>query len=304
MKNLDGNFIALFDSGFGGISNLNLCLKLMPDENYVFYADSKNCPYGKRTKEDIVEIGKDIIGKFYKYNPKALIIACNTMSTSDPEALREPYPDLKIIGTYPNFEHVLKPGTLIEEHSLKLSEKNLNSSSKKYKILILATTATCRSDYLNEKMNLYSDLIDIYIEPADMIVKAVENNEVDEMYLRNYLNGILIPYMDIDALILGCTHFHFAEPVIRKILGNKVSITSGCEIAAKECYDYLSENKMLNNTANDSVKDKTGSSNKDHNKKHTIKIIDAKLTKKRKETFLRLLDFDKNKHDITFSTSL
>ena len=295
MNNLKDNFIGLFDSGFGGISNLNFCLKAMPNENYVFYADSENCPYGKKDRSQIIEIGKDIISKFYAYRPKALIIACNTMSTSDPVALREPFPNLKIIGTYPNFEHLLKPGTVLEEHSFQLykNEKYI-SSVKKLRVLIIATTATCKSDYLREKMDLYKDLIDVYAEPADMIVKAVENAEVDKMYLKNYLKGLFIPYKDVDHLILGCTHFNFAKDVIRKILGNKVNITSGSEISVDECYKYMKDNHLLNNSKAHPYPDG----------KYTIKIVDAHLNKKRKDTFLRLLDYDKDKYNIDFVTSL
>ena len=291
MNNLRDNFIGLFDSGFGGISNLNLCLRKMPNENYVFYADSENCPYGKRSRENIIEIGKDIIGKFYKYNPKALIIACNTMSTSDPEALREPFPNLKIIGTYPNFDHILKPGTVIEEHSFQINKKrNYKSISKKMRVLIIATTATCKSDYLIDKKELFKELIDVYAEPADTIVKAVENDEISSTYLRNYLEGLLIPYKDVDHLILGCTHFNFIKNVIRDIVGDKVCISSGSDISVEECYKYIKDNHMLNNSKARVYPDG----------KYTIKIVDAKLDKKRKETFLRLLDYDPDKYNLEF----
>lgn len=296
IQKLNGNFIGLFDSGFGGISVLNYAIKLMPHENYIFYADSENCPYGKRTKENLVEIGQDIISKFNNLNPKTLIIACGTMSTSDPKALREPFKNLNIIGTYPNFEHLLTPNLVIEEHKITFNDRTgLESKKNKLKILILATTATCNSAYLKEKVNIYKNLIDIYVKPADTIVKAVENNEIDGISLKNDLKKILLPYKDVDYIVLGCTHFPFASNVIKKIVDAKVKLTSGCEIAANECYTYLKDNNLLNRV--DDAKNNPS-------KKYTIKIIDAKLTKKRKDTFLRLLDFDKNKYTIEFDYTL
>ena len=295
MNEYKNSFIALFDSGFGGISNLNFCLKLIPNENYVFYADSKNCPYGLKEKKDIIDIGKKIIKKFYKYNPKALIIACNTMSTSDLKALSDPFPDLKIIGTYPNFEHLLKPGTVLEEHYFKINRhKKHELTIKKLKILIIATTATCKSNYLKKKIEQYKNIIDVYTESADLIVEAVENNKLNEIYLDNYLKSLFIPYKDIDHLILGCTHFNFAKNIIRKNLSDKVNITSGSEASVNECYKYIRDRHLLNDNV-------TGAKD---NGKYTIKIIDANLNHERKETFLRLLDFNKETHDIEFSTDL
>ena len=290
-NDLNDNFIGLFDSGFGGLSVLNYCLDLMPNENYVFYADSTNCPYGKRTRENLVEIGKEIITKFNNYNPKSLIIACGTMSTSNPEELRKPFPNLNIIGTYPDFEHILKPNMIIENHSLSYNlNDGLSINRNRIKILILATTATCKSPYLKEKVDTYKKLLDIYVEPADMIVKAVENDEIDSFYLRNYLNDLLKAYYDVNYVILGCTHFPFAKNVIASIINDKAILTSGCEVAANECYNYL---KNKNSLANTQV-----------NEKPKIIIVDANLDEKRERTFLRLLNADINKYDIIFENDI
>lgn len=294
MKNLSelkNDFIGLFDSGFGGISVLNQCLKQMPNENYVFYADSKNCPYGKRTKENIVEIGIDIISKFNMYNPKSLIIACGTMSTSDPLKLRAQFPNLDIIGTYPDFEHLLKPYDIISEelYDFRL-DKKLSITKHRLKVLILATTATCNSEYIKDKLKSFKGLIDVYAEPADAIVKAVENDEVDSFHLRNELENILMPYRDVDYVVLGCTHFPFAKKVIKSIITDKAIFTSGCEIAANICYRHLLEKKSTNTHSGD--------------KKYSIIFVDTNLDDKRKATFLRLLDADKDKYNIEYLSDL
>lgn len=290
-NDIRGNFIGLFDSGFGGLSVLNYCLNLMPYENYIFYADSTNCPYGKRSRENLVEIGKDIISRFNKYEPKSLIIACGTMSTSNPTELRKPFPNLNIIGTYPDFEQVLKPNMVIENHSLSYSlNDGLKINRNRIKILILATTATCKSPYLKDKVNAYKNLLDIYVEPADMIVKAVENDEIDSFYLRNYLTDLLQTYFDVNYVVLGCTHFPFAKNVIASIINDKAILTSGCEVAANKCYDYL--------------KNKNSLADKQVNKKPKIIIVDANLDEKRKNTFFRLLDANQDKYDILFENDI
>ena len=285
------DFVALFDSGFGGISVLNYCLKLMPNENFVFYADSKNCPYGKKKKEEIVNIGIDIISKFNLYKPKSLIIACGTMSTSDPKKLRDHFPGLDIIGTYPDFEHLLKPFDIVSESIYNFnSETKVSITKHRLKVLILATTATCKSKYVNDKIKNFRGIIDVYAVPADVIVKAVENDEVDSFYLRNSLEDILKPYKDVDYVVLGCTHFPFAKKVIKSIISDKAIFTSGCEVAANNCYSHLLEKKATNSFSG--------------NNKYNIIFVDANLDDKRKSTFLRLLEVDKDKYNIEFITDI
>ena len=274
-QELNSNFIGLFDSGFGGISVLNRCIELMPNENYIFYADSKNCPYGKRTTSNLIEIGIDIISKFNKYSPKSLIIACNTMSTSNPTALRSPFPQLNIIGTYPNFEHIFKKGLVIENNLYSFnSEVGPSIKKERIKILILTTTATSKSKYLNDKIDLYKKFVDIYVVPADVIVHAVENDEVDSFRFFNE----------------WCTHFLFAEKIIRKIMNDSVSISSGGEIAANECYEYINSQKRQ--------------FSKDNVSKRKIIIVDAMLNEKRKNIFLKLINNDNNKYEIVWKNDL
>ncbi|MBO6134363.1 MAG: aspartate/glutamate racemase family protein [Lachnospiraceae bacterium] len=293
LNEIKGNFVGLFDSGFGGISVLNSAIKLIPNENFVYFADSENFPYGKKSKDDLTAIGQNIISKFYKYSPKCLIIACGTMSTSNPKKLREPFKDLNIIGTYPNFWQIFKPGLVLENHHFSYSDKNgINASRDILKILILSTTATSNSVFLKEKIKLYDSLALIYNEPADGIVKAVENDMIDSPELKDYLSNLLKPYVNFDYIVLGCTHFPFAKNVIKKIVSTNTNIISGCEVSAKECYEYMKSNNLLN--------EELSSSTFSTQKTPIIQVIDAKSTEKRKETFMRLLDTNGQKYDISF----
>ena len=255
MKFGNGNFIGIFDSGIGGISVLNSCISNMPNENYIYFADSLNFPYGNKSKDELTEIGINILSIFSKMNAKETIIACNTMSTSNIELFRETYSDMNIIGTFPDFSCIFKPNTILNEHYISYSKKEgLNISRNKKKLLIIATTATCKSEYLKSLINKCKNLIDIYVEPTDFIVKAVEYDKLNTYEFKDELKNFLKEYEDIDYLQLGCTHFSHASKVLRDILGDKVQMFSGGDIAANIAYNYLLENNMLNNISNTSIK--------------------------------------------------
>ena len=255
MKLENSNFIGIFDSGIGGISVLNSCISNMPNENYIYFADSLNFPYGKKSKDELTEIGLNILSFFNKMNTKEVIIACNTMSTSNIKLFRETYSDMNIIGTFPDFTCIFKPNTILNERYMTYSKNDgFNISHNKKKLLIIATTATCKSEYLKSLINKCKNIIDIYVEPTDFIVKAVENDKLDTYEFKDELKNFLKEYMDIDYLQLGCTHFPHASKVLRDILGDEVQMFSGGDIAANIAYNYLLDNNMLNSKSNSNIK--------------------------------------------------
>ena len=285
MKLNSGNFIGIFDSGIGGISVLNQCIRLMPNENYVFFADSSNFPYGTKPNTQIAQIGLDIIGHFDKLGAKEVIIACNTMSTSDMPLFVSTYPNLKIFGTYPDFTKLLTPGTILKEDTYKYDKENgLQIKKSKLKLLIIATTATCKSTFLTQLVKEFKSFIDIYVEPTDFIVEAVENNKLETFEFRNQLELFFKEYKDINYLLLGCTHFPFASDEIKKIVNDGVVMFSGGDIAAKNAFDYTSQNDMMSNIVNP-----------------TITIIDSQIDDKRMRLYNKLIRT--NSHEIIFGKS-
>lgn len=279
------NFIGVFDSGFGGISVLNNLIDLMPYENYVYYADSNHFPYGRKDKKDLVKIGKNIISRFYKREAKTLVIACNTMSTSDMPAFNKKFPELKIIGTYPNFAPLLTSGLVLTNQTIIYDKENrISITRNRKKLLIIATTATCKSDYLSELTSNAESFMSVYVESADYIVHAVENNELDSFEFKNKLKEFFKEYMDIDFLLLGCTHFSFAIDAIREVLGDKVKILSSGDIAANDCYKYLSSKNLLHK-----------------NLSPYINIIDANIDEDKMQVYKRLISIPNNTHEISFS---
>lgn len=279
------NFIGIFDSGLGGISVLNNLINLMPYENYVYYADSYHFPYGKKSKKELVKIGKNIIGRFEMRNAKTVVIACNTMSTSDMPAFIKKFPDLKIIGTYPNFAPMLTSGLVLTNDTITyIGKERVKITRNRKKLLIVATTATCKSDYINDLTGNADSFMNIYVEPADFIVHAVENNELETFGFKNQLREFLKEYMDVDFLLLGCTHFAFATNVFREILGDKAKILSSGDIAAEDCHRYLSEHALLNKSISP-----------------YIDIIDSNIDEDKMKVYKRLINMPNNSHNISFS---
>jgi glutamate racemase len=279
------NFIGVFDSGLGGISVLNYLISLMPYENYVYYADSNHFPYGRKSKKELVKIGKNIISRFYKRDAKTVVIACNTMSTSDMPAFSKKFPDLKIIGTYPNFAPMLTSGLVLSNQTIIYNRENrIKITRNRKKLLIIATTATCKSEYLSDLTSNADSFMSVYVEPADYIVHAVENNELESFDFKSKLRDFFKEYMDIDFLLLGCTHFSFALNSIREVLGDKVKILSSGDIAANDCYRYLSSNNLLSK-----------------NLSPYIDIVDASIDESKMEVYKRLINLPNNTHEVSFS---
>lgn len=278
------NFIGVFDSGFGGISVLNNLIDLMPYENYVYYADSNHFPYGRKDKKDLVKIGKNIISRFYKREAKTVVIACNTMSTSDMPAFNKKFTELKIIGTYPNFAPLLTSGLVLTNQTIIYDKENrISITRNRKKLLIIATTATCKSEYLSDLTSNADGFMSVYVEPADFIVHAVENDELESYEFKTRLKEFFKEYMDIDFLLLGCTHFSFAINSIREILGDKVKIQSSSDITARNCHNFLSNNNLLTKSLSP-----------------YIDIVDAEIDEEKMKVYKRLIRIPNGTHEISF----
>lgn len=271
----ENKYIGIFDSGFGGISVLNYCLNLMPNENYIYFGDYANSPFGTKNIDELKNIANNIICKLKQYDLKEIIIACGTMSTNIYNYICESFPEVHFVPTRPDFEHIFKPGFVFSDNMFSFN-KNSGLTIKRHtkKILIIATSATCKSEYIRKQTNIYENIFDVYVEPADSIVKYVEENKVDTFAMRNYLEDLFKEYSDVDYLVLGCTHFPFAINPIKIVLGDKVKLIDGCEIAANNAKDFLQKNNLENPP----------------DYKCNIKIIDTAINDERKMTYERLIN--------------
>lgn len=220
------NPIGLFDSGIGGTSIWKEINKLLPNENSIYLADSKNAPYGLRSKEEIIELSKKNTEFLLNKNCKIIVVACNTATTNAIKELRSIY-KVPFIGIEP----AIKPAA---------------NNSKTQKIGILATKGTLNSELFNKTASSFKN-IKIIEQIGHGLVQLIENGSINtpEMYdlLKSYLNPMINE--DIDYLVLGCSHYPYLIPQIKKILPSKIKIIDSGKAVAKQTKNILSQNNLI-----------------------------------------------------------
>lgn len=212
--------ICFFDSGIGGSTILKEVVKLLPKENYVYYADSKNNPYGNKTKEELFNIVSNAVDSLLKYNPKLIVCACNTATEVVLNDIRKKYPNVTFVGTEPAIKVVYD----------KYQDK---------KTLVITTKGTGESERFKALFNNYKTPDCTLIE-APLLAGLIENHIDTYPYLKELLKD----YKDIDVVVLGCTHFPLAKEKIKKVLGN-VTFVDGSVGIANRVKNLLKDN--LNN---------------------------------------------------------
>ncbi len=225
--------IAFFDSGVGGISVLREAVKILPNENYVFFGDSANAPYGTRPIEEIRRLTLFHAGKLYSRGIKALVVACNTATSAAINDLRKEYTKIPVIGIEP----ALKPAALMSEHPT---------------VIVMATPLTVHARKFNDLLGHYAGQADVIPLGCPGLMEYVENGDIDSPEVAGYLEALLKPYLektDVDAIVLGCTHYPFVEPVIRRIAGDKVRIFDGGNGTARELKRRLKAEYHLNDSS-------------------------------------------------------
>ena len=220
--------IGVFDSGMGGVSVLRKLRKVMPGENFIYFGDSINAPYGTKSKEEIKELTEKAFDYLREKGCKAVVIACNTATSAAAKHLREKHPDYPIIGLEP----ALKPAALSMEYP---------------RVLAMATPLTLKEEKFNNLMAKFEDKAEFIKLPAPKLVEYIESGELDSEEEIAYLEEILAPYTDgkVDAVVLGCTHFPFARKTIQRILGEDVLVFDGGSGAARQCRRVLEAKSLL-----------------------------------------------------------
>lgn len=218
----NNNPIGLFDSGIGGTSIWREVNNLLPNEDTIYLADSKNAPYGQKTKNDIVALCKKNVDLLLSKNCKLIIVACNTATTNAIKELRESY-DVPFIGIEP----AIKPAAL-------------NSTTQK--IGILATKGTLNSELFYKTVEKFQD-IKIIEQIGYKLVELIENGLIESDEIKQLLKQYLTPMIeaDIDYLVLGCSHYPYLIPEIKKIIPSTIQIIDSGEAVALQTRKILSE---------------------------------------------------------------
>lgn len=224
----DNRPIGVLDSGLGGISVLRELVKLMPGEEFIYYGDSANAPYGTRTPEEVIDLTKKDVEFLLERGAKAIVVACNTATSVAIKELRAAYEEvLPVIGIEP----ALKPAVKAKEHS---------------KVVVMATPMTLSQTKFNSMMHIYEDDANIIKMPCPGLVEYIESGVLDGPVLDAYLEKQFAPYdkAEIDAVVLGCTHYPLIREVIQKHLPG-VFVYDGGFGTAKQTKRRLAERGLL-----------------------------------------------------------
>ena len=220
------DYIAVFDSGVGGISVLRELLRLMPNERFLYFGDSVNAPYGTRTPEQVRQLTENAVEKLMARGIKALVVACNTATAAAIDHLRSKYPDFIIIGIEP----AVKPAV---------------QQFPQGTVGIMATPVTLSGEKLKKLIHQYPHP-HLQMIPAPGMVELVEAGLANSPQMQAFLTSVLGPYVGkLDALVLGCTHYPFAKAAIRSILGNGTVLIDGGTGTARETRRRLQNADLL-----------------------------------------------------------
>ncbi|TJY32509.1 glutamate racemase [Pontimicrobium aquaticum] len=220
--------IGIFDSGVGGTSIWREIHALLPFENTIYLADSKNAPYGPKGKKQIITLCEKNVEFLLEENCKLIVVACNTATTNAIKHIRDNY-NIPFIGIEP----AIKPAAL---------------QTKTNAIGILATKGTLSSELFHKTTNLFGNGITIIEQEGEGIVQLIETGKLHSEEMKGLLNMYLKPMIkaNIDHLVLGCTHYPYLMPILLEILPKHVKIIDSGEAVAKQTKAILEKHQLLN----------------------------------------------------------
>lgn len=224
------NKIGVFDSGIGGLTVLEELKKSLPHESFIYYADSKNNPYGEKNEEELYKIVKNVVEYLLAQDVKLIVIACNTATTRCMKRLRKDYKNVIFVGTVP---------------AIKVAcDKNFKNT------LVMATPATINSKRTSQLINDNKKPEQkITLISCDGLAHAIEikNKDLIMEKLATLFKDFLTD--EIDSIVLGCTHY----PLIKKEINSffpKATLIDGAKGVAKEVKKQLTLNNLLNDELN------------------------------------------------------
>lgn len=223
--------IGILDSGVGGVSVLRALLEVLPHENYLYFGDSANAPYGIKTEEEILRLSLAAVERLIKQEIKAIVIGCNTITSVAALPLRLKYPGMVIVATEP----AVKPAVLSKPQGV---------------VVVMATTATLQGKRFNALQQRYRDQAEIIKCPCPGLMDFVERGELDSPALRDYIQQRFAALGNVkpDAIVLGCTHYPFVRGVLQEIFGAAVPIFDGAPGIARQVSRRLAAENLLNDS--------------------------------------------------------
>ena len=268
-KKMNGK-IGVFDSGIGGVTVLREIIKLLPNEEYIYYSDSKNLPYGDKSDLEIIKICENIVEILISQNCKIIVIACNTASAKAVDYLRGKYKDIIFIAIEPAYKMVY-------------------DSKESGETLVMATKGTIESEKFHMLLEKYaSEKVKTYLAPCDGLADKIEEG-LEEEILENLKQNIQKYKGKVKNVVLGCTHYPLAIKQIKQILGD-VKCFEGSKNIAIHLKDVLEgSNKNIKN--DDMINNK-------YSKYTNVRFIDSLGLEIKEKRFFKILEKEKeNKNE-------
>lgn len=235
------DYIAVFDSGLGGISVLRHLLRLMPGERYLYFGDSANAPYGSRPTSEVRDLTLAAAEQLMEEKPlKALVLACNTATAAAVKDLRQKYPDLIVIGIEP---------------ALKVAADHYPGG----RIGVMATEVTLREEKFDTLLHRFHENCSVTKIPMPGLVQLVEAGKTDSPEMDDLLRNLLAPHIGkLDAVVLGCTHYPLAARAISRVLGENVVLLDGGDGTARETRRRLAAEGLLEEGSGELIMENSG----------------------------------------------
>jgi len=217
--------IGLFDSGVGGLTIWKEVHERLPKESTIYLADSKNAPYGIKTKQEIIDLSEKNIDVLLRLGVKAIVVACNTATTNAIAELRTKY-TLPIIGLEP----AIKPASIL---------------SQTKKVGVLATKGTLQSEKFRNSLHLYPD-VEFIEQIGYHLVQLIENGQINSPEMHQLLREYIEPMIEkkVDHIVLGCTHYPFLKKQIQQIIPPHIEIIDSGLAVAKRVENILETHEL------------------------------------------------------------
>lgn len=228
--------VAVFDSGVGGISVLRELVRQMPSERFVYYGDTANAPYGDKPAAEVRRLTLESFRLLGETGFKAAVVACNTATSAAIGSLRSAFPDIPVIGIEP----ALKPA----------ADRCPGGT-----VMVLATDTTLHEEKFAALTGRFGSSAAIVKLPCPGLMEFVERGELSGAPLDAYLEGLFRGYdlARVDAVVLGCTHYPFVLPALRRFFPQKTVFFDGSAGTAKETLRRLKQTGLLRTEGEGSV---------------------------------------------------